>query len=71
MIPISAIKLRSLFVRLACISMPTPHWMAAGLVVANSRAASAIFSLGTQVTCSTLSNGHSLTRSTNGSQPCT
>ena len=45
--------------------------MAAGLVVANMRAACCIFSLGTQVMFSTLSRGYWLTRFTKGSQPCT
>ena len=48
-----------------CCSMATPHWMAAGLVRAKRRAASMIFSRGTQVICSTLSRGYSLTLWTN------
>jgi len=38
---------RLLSAQFICCSMATPHWIAAGLVVANSRAASLIFSFGT------------------------
>ena len=67
--PMRHSRARLLSAQVTCCSMATPHCTAAGLVVAKRRAASAIFSRGTQVISSTRSSGYSATRALNSSQP--